>query len=87
MTMTALLSVSSQRNGRSRSLGNRPAMTFGMVSPTIMQNAIIPPKALCICELFLQNRASDDRDLQRPLSDGDCNEARFAKATLHCRLE
>src|SRR4051812_28325329 len=44
-TMTARRSVRSQRNDISRRDGNNAPSTCGMVSPTIMQNATMPPNA------------------------------------------
>lgn len=44
--MTALRSVSSQRNDISDRDGKKESMTLGMVSPTITQNATMPPNAL-----------------------------------------
>ena len=46
MTMTARRSVRSHKNGVLGNDGNSAARTCGIVSPTIMQNAIMPPKAL-----------------------------------------
>lgn len=46
MIMTACLLVKSHRKGVSGKVGKAAAMTCGMVSPTMMQNAIMPPKAL-----------------------------------------
>lgn len=46
MIITARRFVKSQRNGMSDKEGNKADITCGMVSPTIMQNASIPPKAL-----------------------------------------
>ena len=46
MMMTARLFVKSQRKGVFGNEGNKAARTCGIVSPTIMQKAIIPPKAL-----------------------------------------
>jgi hypothetical protein len=47
MMITACLLVKSHRKGIDRKEGNAAANTCGIVSPTIMQNAIMPPKALC----------------------------------------
>ena len=44
--ITACLLVNSQRKGMDRNEGKAAASTCGMVSPTIIQNAIMPPKAL-----------------------------------------
>jgi hypothetical protein len=44
-TMIARLSVRSQRKDISRSEGNKELKTCGIVSPIIIQNAIMPPKA------------------------------------------
>jgi len=44
--MTARLSVSSHKKGVEGREGNIAAKTWGIESPTIMQNATIPPKAL-----------------------------------------
>ena len=44
--MTALLFVKAERTGMWDKEGKRAARTCGIVSPTITQNAIIPPKAL-----------------------------------------
>lgn len=57
-TMTARLSVSSHRNGVSGNEGNRASKTCGIVSPTMMQNAIMPPKAL---QKFCQHICSRTR--------------------------
>lgn len=46
MTMTALRSARSHRKGVLVKEGNNAVMTCGMLSPTMMQKAIIPPKAL-----------------------------------------
>ncbi len=44
--MTACLFVKSQRNGVLDKDGKAAAMTCGMVSPTMIQKANMPPKAL-----------------------------------------
>ena len=44
--MTARLFVKSHRNGVSGNEGKSALMTWGMLSPTMIQKAIIPPKAL-----------------------------------------
>lgn len=44
--MTAFLSVKSHRKGVLGKEGKAAAMTCGMVSPTIIQKATIPPNAL-----------------------------------------
>ena len=44
--MTARLFVRSHKKGVLGREGNKAIMTFGIVSPTIMQKAIMPPKAL-----------------------------------------
>jgi len=46
ITMTARLFVKSQRKGMSEREGKMAAITWGIVSPTMMQNAIMPPNAL-----------------------------------------
>lgn len=46
ITIIARLSVRSQRKGVSDKEGKMAIKTCGIVSPTMMQNAIIPPKAL-----------------------------------------
>lgn len=46
ITIMALLSVRSQRNGVSGNDGTKAVMTCGMLSPTMMQNATMPPNAL-----------------------------------------
>lgn len=50
-TMMALLSVSSQRKWVFSRPGNKEAMTCGMVSPTIMQKATMPPNAKAHCAI------------------------------------
>ena len=47
-TITARRSVNNQRKGVVGREGKSAARTCGMVSPTIMQNAIIPPNALIV---------------------------------------
>lgn len=44
--MTALRSVRSHKNDMSDKDGKRESMTLGIVSPTITQNATMPPNAL-----------------------------------------
>ena len=44
--MTARRFVKSHRNGMLANEGKRASRTFGMVSPTMTQNATMPPKAL-----------------------------------------
>ena len=44
--MIARLSVRSHKNGVLGKLGNTAAVTWGIVSPTMMQNATMPPNAL-----------------------------------------
>ena len=44
-TIIARLSVSSHKNFMCCRLGNKAVITCGMVSPTIMQNATMPPNA------------------------------------------
>lgn len=46
MIMTACLFVKSHRKGVLGNDGKAAAMTCGMVSPTMIQNATMPPKAL-----------------------------------------
>ena len=46
MTITACRLVKSQRKGMVRKEGKAAASTCGIVSPTMIQNAIMPPKAL-----------------------------------------
>lgn len=46
MIITARLSVRSHRNGCLDSDGNNAVITWGMLSPTMMQKATMPPKAL-----------------------------------------
>ncbi len=46
MIITARRLVKSQRNDMSDKAGNIAAMTCGIVSPTTMQKASIPPNAL-----------------------------------------
>ena len=46
MMIIARLSVRIHRNGVLGKLGNIAVMTCGIVSPTMMQNATIPPNAL-----------------------------------------
>lgn len=46
MMMTACLLVNSHRNGIDRKEGKAAASTCGIVSPIIIQKAIMPPKAL-----------------------------------------
>ena len=44
--MTARLSVKSRRKGILGREGKSALMTWGILSPTMMQKAIMPPKAL-----------------------------------------
>ena len=46
--ITALLLVRRERNGILSRDGNNAAKTCGIVSPTMTQNAMVPPKALFI---------------------------------------
>ena len=46
--MTARLFVNSHKNGVPGKEGNMAAMTLGIVSPRIIQNANMPPKALVL---------------------------------------
>ena len=48
MTMTARLLVKSHRKGTFGREGNNAVRTCGMLSPTMMQNATMPPKALAL---------------------------------------
>lgn len=68
MTMTARLSVNSHKNGMLDNAGNKALMTCGMVSPTMMQKAIMPPKALTIHLSELQ-RGKKGICSQSPLGD------------------
>ena len=60
-------------------------MTWGIVSPTITQNAIMPPKALQ--EVSNQTSVPFTTHVQEPLRDGDGNKTGFPKAMLYRRLE
>lgn len=46
ITMTACLFARSHKKGADGRDGKMAVMTCGMVSPTMMQKAIMPPKAL-----------------------------------------
>ncbi len=46
IVMTARLSVKSHRKGVFGNVGKSALMTWGILSPTIIQKAIMPPKAL-----------------------------------------
>lgn len=61
-------------------------MTWGIVSPTMMQKAIIPPKALYMSAISTWHVGNRD-GLQGPLGNGNGNEARLSKAMLDRRLE
>jgi len=52
-TITNFLSVRSHKKWLSSKDGNRADMTCGIVSPTMMQKAIIPPKALILSAFVL----------------------------------
>ena len=103
MTITARLFVKSQRKGMSLRDGNMAAITCGMVSPTMIQNAIMPPNALCQDRSVTarQCRSStykahcatyiqcqlDDHLDTSKRSYRDSNQSRLAEALLHCCLE
>jgi hypothetical protein len=83
--MMARLLVSSQRNDMSAREGNSESKTLGIVSPTTTQNATIPPKALyavntlpCTCRGV---------NIQEPLRERYCYQARFPKTMLYRGLE
>lgn len=61
-------------------------MTWGMVSPTMMQKAIMPPKALGMLTISTRRVGNGD-GLQGPLGNGNGNKAGFSKAMLDCCLE
>jgi hypothetical protein len=82
-TIMALRSASSQRNGMSSSEGNNAAMTCGIVSPIIMQNASIPPNALD-CQL---RSAASLNNLQCPLRERNRNQSLSPKAMLYRSLK
>lgn len=57
-----------------------------MVSPTMIQKAIIPPKALYMSAILTWQVGFRDK-LQGPLRNGNGNEAGLSEAMLDCRLE
>ena len=64
--MTARLSVKSHRKGVCGNAGKSALMTWGILSPTMIQKAIMPPKALNKIVSFTQQLGFDH--LQSPLS-------------------
>ena len=83
--MTARLSVNSHKNGSPGREGKIAASTCGIVSPIMMQKATMPPNALRSVRAY--DGRLRDFHLQRPLSDGDGDETRFAITMLHRGLE
>ena len=72
MIMTACLFVKSQRKGVFGNDGKAAAITCGMVSPTMIQNATMPPKALderISVNVQKKGRAGNLGCVQCPLSD------------------
>ena len=84
-TMTARRSVKSHKTGVFERDGKVAAKTCGIVSPTMMQKASMPPNALYMLVGVLVGPAG--LRLQGPLGDGDGNEARPAIAVFHGGLE
>ena len=85
--MTARLLVSSHRNGMSWREGNKWSMTWGIVSPMMTQNAIMPPKALQRVSSATLGRSKCNINIQEPLGQRYGHEPRLPKAVLYCRLE
>ena len=84
-------SVSNQKKDLVFSSGKKPATTLGIVSPTIMQKATMPPKALrTVSVSVLRVRRSVcpvSNYLQSPLCDRYGYQARLSIALMHGRLE
>ena len=60
ITITARISASNHRKWVFGNEGNNAIITWGMVSPTMMQNATMPPKALkCINDEIIGFRDSE----------------------------
>lgn len=77
--------VRSHKNDMSDREGNKASSTLGMVSPTMTQNATIPPKALY--DQHLPRCPLHPLYVQYPLGQRNGNEPRLAKAMLDSRLE
>ena len=101
ITMIARLLVRSQRKGVFDREGNKAIMTLGIVSPTMMQKAIMPPKALFAkSEKRLVPRLIRTKPIELPETyiqreidacgehtDRYSDKSWFTEAMLHCRLE
>ena len=87
--MIARLFVNSHRNGVPGRDGNMAAMTLGIVSPRMIQNANMPPKALVI----LRQRQSRQRivwlfDIQSKLGDlnENCQQMQVKQERVHTEI-
>jgi hypothetical protein len=65
--------------------GKRASMTLGIVSPTMTQNATMPPNALCSVRMSPMHLQA--LYVQQPLRQRDGHQPRPAKTVLHRRLE